>query len=286
MSVDERLRSGLAANTKHLRPNLEHEFAVVQRRVHRRRRIRWAGYGLAAIGTAAAAVVWLPSAIDAIGSMDGSTDPAVRHTEPTPAPSAIPLAPPQGIAPGTYAMQFVGSGETAQSSAVIEITSDAFRYDGTILISGGDASYRAVSLWTVAEVAANPCHGATREWVDPGPTVEDLAAALAAQPLKSGTDPVPVSLAGYDGLYVETAVAVGDDNDCVDQSFASWRAADGTLRVHEGGGEVGRLWILDVEGRRLVVDASHAAGTSTDRIAELTAMVESITFAATTDQPK
>lgn len=282
MSVEQRLRSGLLANTQHLSPNLDHELAVLRRRVHRRRTVRRAAIGAAAIGVAAAVVVWLPGAIDAVGGMDGLTDPAVELTEPT--PTATLLQPPQGLEPGTYALGFIGLGTDAAPRAVIEMTSDAFRYDGALLSAGPN---RAIGLWTVADVSVDPCYGTRREWVDPGETVAELAAALATQPLKNATDPVPVELGGYRGLYLETFLPPTglDIADCVDRSVISWRADDGSLRRHAAAGEVDRLWILDAAGDRLVIDASHTPGTSTDEIAELTTMVESITFTQS-DQPE
>lgn len=282
MSVEQRLRAGLTDNTQHLSPNLDHELAIVRRRVHRRRLQRRAGFGLAAVGAIAAGIAWLPGAVDAIGGLDGRTAPAVEQTVPT--PTATPLQPPQGLAPGTYAFEFIGSGADAKPRAVIEISSAAFRYDGALLNAGPS---RAIGLWTVADVSVDPCYGTSREWVDPGVTVAELAAALAAQPLKNGTEPVPVELGGYQGLYLETLVPPTgfDIADCVDASFISWRGDDGSLRRHAAAGEVDRLWILDAAGDRLVIDASHTPGTSTDEIAELTTMVESITFTHS-DQPE
>lgn len=277
MSVDQRLRTGLAANTAQLRPNLDHELGVLRRRVHRRRRVRRIGVGGAAIAAIVAGVVWLPGALDAVNGAGRVTDPAIEQNEAV--PSATPLVPPQAIGPGRYAMAPIGSGATEMPSAVIAVASDEYSHDGMFLRSRSGSVARAISIWTVTEVAADPCSGDGREWVDPGPTVADLAAALAAQPLKNGTDPVAVSLAGYQGLYVETSAAFGVAiEDCVDESFVSWRSDDGKVRVHGEGGEVGRLWILDVDGNRLIVDVTHSPDASFDQIAELTHIIESITF--------
>ena len=263
MSVEQRLRAGLAANTVHLAPNLDHELAVLRRRVHRRHKVRRAAVAGAAGAVVAVGLVWLPSVVDSINGMDGLTDPAVEQTEPT--PTATQLQPPQGLEPGTYAFKFIGQRADAAPRAVIELTSGAFRYDGALLSAGPN---RAISLWTVAEVSVDPCYGTSREWVDPGETVAELAAALATQPLKNATAPVPVELGGYQGLYLETSLPpTGPDiADCVDRSVISWRADDGSLRRHALAGEVDRLWILDADGDRLVIDASHAPGISTDEI--------------------
>jgi hypothetical protein len=52
--------------------------------------------------------------------------------------------------------------------------------------------------------------------------------------------------------------------------------ADDSVRGH-----VERLWILDVEGGRIVVEASHEPGATEEQVAELTGIVESVRFTDT-----
>ena len=59
--------------------------------------------------------------------------------------------------------------------------------------------------------------------------------------------------------------------------FKSWNDAIGD-RYQQGPGQVDRLWILDVEGNRLLIDATYMpAATEQDR-AELAMVVNSILF--------
>ena len=162
----------------------------------------------APLGMVALLLTGCVSATDGSNPVAGRPEPTPTVT-PSPTPTVTSLEPLpefEPMEPGTYVMKFIGSNPDAKPWAVIEVTSDTFRHNGVFLLSGDDTDFRAVGLWTVAEVTANPCYGESLEWVDPGPTVEDLATALATQPLKNGTDPVPVVLAGYEGLYVETTL--------------------------------------------------------------------------------
>ena len=102
-----------------------------------------------------------------------------------------------------------------------------------------------------------------------GPTVDELASALAAQTKLDVTTPVDVALAGYDGKYLELNVPsdlIGCD---VWQPWAPWYYA-------KNPGERWRLWILDVEGVRVVVQAMDYAITPDELRTQLQQIVDSI----------
>ncbi len=132
---------------------------------------------------------------------------------------------------------------------------------------------RYVWAWVVGRVYPHPCSAV--EFAETvGPSVADLANALAAQALRAGTDPVPVTVGGYDGLYVE--LSVPDDVNvelCPLKRFNMWPG-----RWQEAPGQVDMVWIVDVEGQRIVLDASHFPGASSEEVAELRDMVTTATF--------
>ena len=82
---------------------------------------------------------------------------------------------------------------------------------------------------------ADPCQWQDG-YVDPpvGPTVDELATALANQPQRGDAVPVDVSIDGYQGKMIELTVPT-DINfaDCWSGQFRSW---DG--RWHQGPGQV------------------------------------------------
>jgi hypothetical protein len=134
---------------------------------------------------------------------------------------------------------------------------------------------RYVWVWDVDSVFAHPCDAGPEPV---GPSVADLAEALAAQELRDGTDPVPATVGGYDGLYVELSVPDHvDAGDCPGGIFSLWPGR--AQRYQEILGQVDMVWIVDVDGQRLVFDAAHDPDASPEEVAELEEMVTTATFA-------
>jgi len=134
---------------------------------------------------------------------------------------------------------------------------------------------RYVWVWDVNSVFTHPCD-ASAEPV--GPSVADLANALAAQQLRASTDPVPVTVGGYDGLYVELSVPDDvDDSACADSDFSLWPGR-GQSDVRVILGQVDMVWIVDVDGQRITFDAVHTPDLSPDKVAELKNIVTTATF--------
>jgi hypothetical protein len=103
-----------------------------------------------------------------------------------------------------------------------------------------------------------------------GPTVDDFATALADHPLLDTTPPTVVSLAGYSGKYMDLQVPL--DISACPVGYQPW---DGNIYA-QGPGHRWHLWILDVDGQRVVVEATDYAGTSERVRVELQAIVDSV----------
>ena len=116
-----------------------------------------------------------------------------------------------------------------------------------------------------------------------GPDVADLAAGLRQQPVLQVSKPVAVTVDGYSGLYLE--VRIPDEVDagrCVDDIvhlFSIGRNGD-VLREEWQWEEgfVGRWWILDVDGKRIVVMPQCDTDCTAHDLNVLTTMAESVTF--------
>jgi hypothetical protein len=201
-----------------------------------------------------------------------------------------------GLHAGTYVFHFTRLDELGKPFPRVLVTVpdgwSAFRGFG--VDAGSGLRYSFVSFWGVVDVYKNPCH-----WQGPklqsGTTVEELAAVLAAQPLRNATVPASVSLGGYDGKFLEQSVpndivfADCDKDPSDGQNYfeswtgsglwnAPWDPAGTTDRYEQGPGQVDRLWILGVEGRRLVIDASYMPGATTQDKADVQRVVDSIRF--------
>jgi hypothetical protein len=105
-----------------------------------------------------------------------------------------------------------------------------------------------------------------------GPTVDDFANALAEHPLLDVTAPVDVTLAGYSGKYVDLQIPA--DISACPTSYFPWEGGRGLYA--QGPGNRWHLWILDVNGVRVVIQTHDYAGTSPQRQSELETIVASI----------
>jgi hypothetical protein len=140
-----------------------------------------------------------------------------------------------------------------------------------------------VTFWNVSTVPADACHW-QRGGPKVGPTVDDLATALANQSRRHATTPRDVTLAGYAGkhltLTVPAHIEYGLDEfaSCDQGYFVSWdeRASSIFERYHQGPGQVDELWILDIQGFRLVIDASYWLNTPAQDLAEVRRIVKSV----------
>ena len=154
-------------------------------------------------------------------------------------------------------------------------------YDGWAVRKGrGLPESVFVTFWDVVGVYPTPCKWAGKALVQPGRDVNGLASALAKQPLRNATAPTATTLAGYRGKYLELSVPTGIEfDDCDEGYFESWTGKGWSSdRYQQKPGQVDRIWILDVDGQRLVVDASYLPeATGRDR-AELERVVNSIRF--------
>ncbi len=117
-------------------------------------------------------------------------------------------------------------------------------------------------------LASDPCAEANPD-IPVGPSVDDFANALAEHPLLDTTAPVDITLDGYSGKYMDLQTPA-DLTGC-----AFYRPWDPGIYA-QGAGQRWHLWILDVDGIRVVIHADDYEGTSAQHQAELRAMVDSI----------
>ena len=138
-----------------------------------------------------------------------------------------------------------------------------------------------IGFWNGEKIMVGPdrlCGGGLAKFKHPGPSVENLATALADLPGFRATAPAPVSLGRYDGLYVELVINAPR---CPLFWITGPTSKDPYTDNDAVLGHVERLWILDVEGGRIVVEATNQPGATEEQIAELTRIVESVRFSDT-----
>jgi hypothetical protein len=137
----------------------------------------------------------------------------------------------------------------------------------------------AVSIVTVTNLVVDGCEDHSLADPPVGPTVDDLATALADfPPFQVTSPPSDVTIYGYSGKHLQLAVPETlEFTDCVGDELISWDAPILSYPFH---GYVPRLieefWILDVQGSRLVIVAGWTPDAPAADVAELRALLESI----------
>ncbi len=152
-----------------------------------------------------------------------------------------------------------------------------------------DTGWVEVSITTVSNVVTDGCRD--HSWAHPpvGPSVEDLATSLVDLAPYRVTAPEDVSVYGYGGIHLELTVPKDQpfsDNGkfvgCDEGKLKSWVAA---IDAGEQGDAfygytdpsfTEEIWILDVEGTRLMIEAGRSPGSPPEDLAELRAILDSI----------
>ena len=237
-----------------------------------------AGVGAAAALLVAAVIIGgslLSSPRQRVGGPEDSGTPA-----PTPTPAAFMGQSPGELAAATYWIDWAAYRVRLPHRMLVSVPPDWDRFDGelpAIVRNGGEPpSGAAVSYWTVDNLVADPCHpeGGLLEPRLAG-SVEDLAESLTQVPGYQVTEPQPVSVDGFEGLYLEMRSPT-DTSECTDGVLKLWETAG--RQFGQGPEQENLVWIVDVDGVRLVIVASHFAGTADETVAELRQIVSSVEF--------
>ena len=129
--------------------------------------------------------------------------------------------------------------------------------------------------WTSNTVGLNsdPCSSKSHELPDikVGPSVDDFVDAVGSHKRLHATAPVATKVGGASGRYF-TLKGPAELSQCVE-----WRPWDPGFYA-QGPSNMWEVWVLDVEGHRVLIVADYVPGTSAQTIAQLRQMVESIRF--------
>lgn len=246
---------------------------------------------LASLMLTLAACAVSPPSTSGPGSSTSVPGPSAEAT-PTPQPTVGAVNRP--LEAGTYRidLQHLAEGSAAFPAFSVTVPEGWATIGGWIVNHprpGVNFPPVSVQFWDVDEVFGHPC-----QWdgtlFQPGPTAVDLADALVDVPLRNATQPIDVTLDGFAGKYLEWSVPadlVGSDGafpacDLTSDGyhdFNSWTAKGwADVRHQQLAGQVDRLWILDINGLRLVIDAFSMPYATAADLEELQGVVTSIKF--------
>ena len=231
---------------------------------------------MAAVAAVAVLLAACSADADAGGSAGEDSPPSSPSGDLVQATRLADVAAETALTPGRYAMGFLS--EQADAPMMLIDVPAGYVAGGDGYEIGSEKNFRHFDTWTVAEVAKQPC-GGTEDWVDPGPGVDDLADALAALPVWETTQPAPTTIGGHEGVFMELNVPTDIPATCYGEPL-SWRDhLGGTQGI--GTGKTQLLWIVDVDGHRVMLLAGYFPGPdgpTPKQVNELTQMAEGATF--------
>jgi hypothetical protein len=150
----------------------------------------------------------------------------------------------------------------------------------------------AFGHWTVDNVFADPCQWQGSLLEPPvGPTAADLATALEHQFGRNASAPTDVVFGGYPAKRLELSIpadldVAACDSDAIRSAglYRMWLSAGEAASGFDFPfvpeemlrGRIDVLYIVDVDGHRLVIDAWHLPGATAANVAELESAVASI----------
>jgi hypothetical protein len=191
---------------------------------------------------------------------------------PTSTPVAVRPLPPDGaLSPGQYR-----TGVPDSPVTVAMTIGGGWSSGGWYIMNPPELTHQ-VSFWTVGDVNSDACDwGGTLPRRSIGPTVDDLVSALDAQSNTNMSTPADVVIDGYAGKRVRMSTPHKIDCSGID-SLVMWVDPAGNPgRGLEPTGTYDTLWILDVDGHRVVIDTS--TDLSKDARAEVSDVMNSIQF--------
>jgi hypothetical protein len=217
-------------------------------------------------------------AITTLRSNDRTTGTGTPGTSVAPT-TTTPTVTGGALEPGRYVVRTLDRDFDASYRIRVEVPDGYEGSDeGFAVFRRASTGQMAVSAWIIGDIYGDACKwGSTLLDRSAVSSVDTLVAALASQRGVRVSTPTDVMIDGYAGKYMERTVPAETNLDeCNGAEFRLWVGTDGGHRFVDPG-QRDRLWIIDVDGVPLVIDASlGGAGTSSQARAEHTRIAESV----------
>lgn len=193
-------------------------------------------------------------------------------TTPTPTPLRFSGA----LEAGTYILSAIDPDFDASHRITMSVPEGYTAFEGWGIMKDGGRQWVSASI--VGSVYADPCHW-NGTLLDPpvGANFDALVSAIASMPGLHASSPADVTVAGFAGKRIDLTVPTEFNlADCDNGQIRNWLDTGGGERNIPFTGERDRLWILDVGGVPLVIEAGWPTEASAQVRAELVQMVESV----------
>jgi hypothetical protein len=253
------------------------------------------GFGIAAAAVVVALVIGTqflgPPAPTGVGG-GPSAEPF-----PTAVPSPSAAEPSPAIEANLDEGPFIYSDEPIPITVTIPAPGWYGEANGGLLVKNAndqppDGAYVA-GPWSAQDqgyVPGDPCRWLSTMPDTPATTVDEIVAALANQASRDASEPVDVTVDGHAGksitLHVpdDVVFANGEPTNCDKEkgghaAFCTLgTATDCFMWNAQGPGAIDELWIVDVDGRILLMDGKYYAQTPAEHVGELRAILGSMSF--------
>ena len=134
-------------------------------------------------------------------------------------------------------------------------------------------------------IPADPCGWRSTWPTAPATTLDEIVAALESQASRDASEPMDVSVDGHPGksitLHVpdDVAFVAGEFSDCDEGKFCTFGDATDCQMWHvQAPGAIDEVWIVDLDGEMVAVTGAYYPETPAEDVAELQAILGSMTF--------
>jgi hypothetical protein len=238
-----------------------------------------------------ALLIALAGCTPAPGGTNTTTTSPTATSEPTASPTIqniLDLPDFAPLEPGSYFID-PDADPSTPLRVVYEVPAEGWsQWIGAVKFA--DVGHAGVSITTVTNLVRQGCRDHSLADPPVGPSVDDLATALAdLAPFRVTSPPKDVTIYSYSGKYLELTVpdlpveGQGDNRhftECMEGTLQSWIAPEALGGAFYGyNAEPGRteeFWILDIEGTRLMIEANWSPDSPRKDVAEMRAILDSI----------
>ncbi len=240
----------------------------------------------ARIGIAAAAVLviavigvnLLPGQGPGVGQAPGPSPTATASPSPSPVALRLPFSGDLGA--GTF---YIEDRSITNAERFTFTVPDGWKTESDTFITknGEEPGEVLLTPWVVSHVFRDACQWeGYRNLVDVGTTVDELVSALEDQEGRQASSPTDVTLGGFPAKRIELTVPADlDTATCTDGNLRYWPGPGPDMSSGfccNPPGNTDAVYVVDVDGNRLVVVARHYPDSSMEDRAELQAIVDSI----------
>ncbi len=212
-----------------------------------------------------------------------TTSIATPTTSTTVAADIADWPPPGPIEAGTY--HIAPSAWTVADLTVTMPEGWETQY-GSPVATKGDGQHPGLGFQFVIvdAIYSDPCKGSDGPWdlTQVGPSVDDLVAALLAQPFTGATGPVDTTIGGVPATRIDLAIpdSVYTPTCNLPLKLQIWHSVPADEYFVLLGDGTASVYIFDVDGERQVLVTQYRDGATAEDLTELQTIIDSISIDA------